>query len=636
MTEFFLSIINMSISASWLILAVLILRFASRKAPKWVNVLLWGIVALRLICPLTIESPVSLIPKSVGNGALVSEWMDTYVGEVSIIHDDSMHYEAAVTAGREPISDGNGGHYVVTKYDQLGEPSTIRNSIMPVLSIIWITGMVSLILYTTISYIKLRRKVATAVLYTNNVFQSENVVSPFVLGVLRPRIYIPFKLEGQDLEHVVAHERAHIQRRDHWWKPLGFLLLTIHWFNPLMWLAYILLCRDIELACDEKVIKKLDNEQRANYTQALVTCSVNRKVIAACPLAFGEVGVKDRVKSVMNYKKPAFWIIVLAVITCVIVAVCFLTNPLNGEPQPTQVSDTNTNINTNTDTGTTYIYENEGFPNNFTITLYENGTFTYYEGWYSSYLGIGSWVQEGDIITLTDDDNVGYPLVNHFRLDGRNLVFLAEDSSNFIYVKIKDGECFYHWSDALTNKDLPQIDTKLELEAFNNLLSGDRTLLNSEQAAMWWIPDFQDGVLEYEYTYMDLDGDNVLELLIQMVDSPEGYNGVFNYENGELFCWNSDAMEMSGRDYPLTNGTMVRQYDFNGTRSYTVFQYLPNGETETLSTFFAREELIDESSTDPCPYYTIDGHEVDKAVFDEQLKNSITSQRLTRSDWIKN
>jgi len=135
-------------------------------------------------------------------------------------------------------------------------------------------------------------------------------------------------MDEQDLRHVVAHEQAHIRRRDHWWKPLGFLLLTIHWFNPLMWLAYMLLCRDIELACDEKVIKELGNKQRADYTQALVACSVNRRMIAACPLAFGEVGVKERVKSVMNYKKPAFWVIILAVIACVIVAVCFLTNPV--------------------------------------------------------------------------------------------------------------------------------------------------------------------------------------------------------------------------------------------------------------------------------------------------------------------
>ena len=192
---------------------------------------------------------------------------------------------------------------------------------------IWIFGMIALALYTAISYWRLRRKVDTAVRYKDNIFQSENVSFPFVLGIIKPRIYLPFKMNGQYLEHVVAHEQAHVCRKDHWWKPLGFLLLMIHWFNPLMWLAYVLLCRDIELACDEKVIKELGNEQRGDYTQALVACSVNRRMIAACPLAFGEVSVKERVKSVMNYKKPAFWVIIISVIVCVGVAVCFLTNP---------------------------------------------------------------------------------------------------------------------------------------------------------------------------------------------------------------------------------------------------------------------------------------------------------------------
>jgi len=280
------------------------------------------------IFPFTIESPISMIPDSVGNGKLVSSWMDDYIDDIDIHHPDSVYYDAAIGAGREPISDGEGGYYVVTKHDQLGEPATIENTVMPVLSVVWIVGMVSLALYTVISYFLLRRKLDTAVRYNDNTYQSENVSSPFVLGIIKPRIYLPFKIDPQNLDHVIAHEQAHLHRGDHLWKPLGFLLLTIHWFNPLMWLAYVLLCRDIELACDEKVIKTLDCEQRADYTQALVACSVNRTMIAACPLAFGEVGVKERVKSVMNYKKPAFWIILLSVAACAAVAVCFLTNPV--------------------------------------------------------------------------------------------------------------------------------------------------------------------------------------------------------------------------------------------------------------------------------------------------------------------
>lgn len=310
MNEFFLKIINMSISASWLIFAVLILRLVLKKAPKWVNVLLWGIVAIRLICPFSFESALSLIPSA-----------ETFPKK--IISGPSFDVQSGITPVDNRINDYLGDRY----FEGVTVPANNGNTIMTILTIVWTIGILLLVAYTVISYWRLHREIDTAVRYKDNIFQSENVSSPFVLGLIKPRIYLPFKLDGQDMEHVVAHEQAHIRRKDHWWKPLGFLLLTIHWFNPLMWLAYVLLCRDIELACDEKVIKGLSNEQRADYTQALVACSVNRRMIAACPLAFGEVGVKERVKSVMNYKKPAFWVIIIAVIVCVGVAVCFLTNP---------------------------------------------------------------------------------------------------------------------------------------------------------------------------------------------------------------------------------------------------------------------------------------------------------------------
>lgn len=311
MNELFLKIINMSISASWLVLVVLILRFVLKKAPKWVNILLWGIVAIRLICPFSFESALSLIPSA-----------ETFPEKV--ISGPSFDVQTGITPVDNRINDYLGDRY----FEGVTVPANNGNNIMTILTIVWTIGILLLVAYTVISYWRLRRKVDTAVRYKDNIFQSENVKSPFVLGIIKPRIYLPFIMNGQDLEHVVAHEQAHIHRKDHWWKPFGFLLLTIHWFNPLVWLAYVLLCRDIELACDEKVIKELGNEQRADYTQALVACSVNRRMIAACPLAFGEVGVKDRVKSVMNYKKPAFWGVVLAVIVCVFVAVCFLTNPV--------------------------------------------------------------------------------------------------------------------------------------------------------------------------------------------------------------------------------------------------------------------------------------------------------------------
>ena len=312
MNEIFLKVINMSISAGWLVLAVLVLRLLLKKAPKWTSVLLWGIVAVRLLCPFSIESALSLIPSA--QTVPVGIEMDATPAIDSGINAINSVVNPVISASFTP------------------HPAASANPLqiwIPVASILWIAGMVIMLLYTAVSYWQLRYKVRTAVLFRDNIFQSEHVGSPFVLGIVRPKIYLPFKMDDEDLELVIAHEQAHIRRKDHWWKPLGFLLLAIHWFNPLVWLGYVLLCRDIELACDEKVIKELDNAQKADYTQALLVCSIGRKRIAACPLAFGEVGVKERVRSVMNYKKPAFWIVLLAIIICIAVALCFLTDPID-------------------------------------------------------------------------------------------------------------------------------------------------------------------------------------------------------------------------------------------------------------------------------------------------------------------
>lgn len=314
MSELFLKTLNMSISASWVVLAVIVFRFVLKKAPRWVNVLLWGMVAVRLVCPFSIESVFCLVPSA-----------NTLPQEV--ISGPSFEVQTGVAIVDNPIN-----NYLDDRYfEGVTVPANNGFHVMMVLSMIWLLGMAGMLAYTAISYFRLHRKVETAVLLRENMFQSEQVGSPFVLGIIKPRIYLPFNIEAITLEHVIAHEQAHIKRFDHWWKPLGFLLLTIHWFNPLLWLAYVLLCRDIELACDEKVIKNLNHEEKADYSRALLTCSlntgINRRMISACPLAFGEVSVKDRVKSVLNYKKPGFWMIVLAVVACVVVAVCFLTNP---------------------------------------------------------------------------------------------------------------------------------------------------------------------------------------------------------------------------------------------------------------------------------------------------------------------
>ena len=311
MSELFLKIVNMSISASWVVVAVLALRFCLKKAPKWVNVLLWGIVAARMVFPFSIESVLSLIPSA----ETISP---------TIMMEQSPSVQTGVPALNHVINPVISGSFTPA-------PGASANPLqiwIPVLTGIWLFGIAALFLYSAVSYWRLHRKVCEAVILRGNIYQSEKVCSPFVLGIIKPKIYLPYHMDSREMDHVIAHEQTHIRRKDHWWKPLGFLLLTIHWFNPLMWLSYVLLCRDIELACDEKVIGKMGNAQRADYTQALVACSVDRRLIAACPLAFGEIGVKERVKSVMNYKKPAFWIVLASVIVCAVIAVCFLTNPI--------------------------------------------------------------------------------------------------------------------------------------------------------------------------------------------------------------------------------------------------------------------------------------------------------------------
>ena len=310
MSAVFLKVLNMSMTASWLILAVVLTRLILKKAPKWIPCLLWGLVAIRLICPFSFESVLSLIPSSETIPANIALQPEPAINSGITIVNEAVNPVVAESFTPAPTDSAN--------------PLQI---VIPVAAILWIAGIVIMLAYALISYLKLKKTVSVCVPVGERLLACDEVKAPFILGVFRPVIYVPSSMSGKTLAHVIRHERAHLQRHDHWWKPLGFLLLSVYWFNPLCWIAYILLCRDIEMACDEKVIRDMDKDDMAAYSQALLDCSFPRKRIAACPLAFGEVGVKERVKGVLNYKKPAFWIIVVAVAACVVTGVCFLTNP---------------------------------------------------------------------------------------------------------------------------------------------------------------------------------------------------------------------------------------------------------------------------------------------------------------------
>ena len=425
----FLTLLHMSLAASALVVVVMVLRLLLKRAPKAIHCALWAMVALRLLLPFSVESPFSLIPQDVAERELLTEWQDDYVGDVTVIYDDSALYQDAVAAGREPFADGEGGYYVVTAPDRLDAPDTVETAVLPILGWVWLAGCIAMLLYAAVSFFRIRKRVQLSLPLRDNIWRCEAVDSPFILGFFRPNIYLPYHMDEGQAQYVIAHEEAHLRRRDHWWKPLGFLLLAVYWFNPLLWVAYILLCRDIELACDERVIRDMDASAKKAYSEALLSCSLPRHMVAACPLAFGEVGVKKRIASVLNYKKPAFWVLVVAILACVVVAVCFLTSPKD------------------TIEGKVYTYEKSGVLGNFTISLFEDGTFHYTEGMASSYLATGKWTEKGNILTLTDDENLGYKLVNRFRKDGDTLYFIAEDSSNFLYVTVQDGERFTYTLD---------------------------------------------------------------------------------------------------------------------------------------------------------------------------------------------
>lgn len=317
--DILINILNMSLTASWIILAVILMRVIFKKAPKWINCILWGLVALRLAIPFSFESIFSLIPSQEVTKETIS----------SISSATGSHTSQAITSAN-PVTNSS---YIVQSgtetLESMSNSPSFEFSTLKILSAIWFIGMLAMLIYALISYIKLKKEVAPSIKKEKNIYICDNINSPFILGIFRPKIYLPSNTKSSEVDFVISHEKAHLKRLDHIWKPLGFVILSVHWFNPLCWAAYILLCRDIELACDEKVVREYDADDKKLYSEALLNCSVDRKKIAACPLAFGEIGVKERIKSILNYKKPTVWIITAVLLASIIVTVCLMTNPIS-------------------------------------------------------------------------------------------------------------------------------------------------------------------------------------------------------------------------------------------------------------------------------------------------------------------
>ena len=311
----FLQFLNMSITASFLIIAVILLRIIFKNMPKWIRCLMWGMVGIRLAVPFSFESVFSVIPNA-------QSYDNSSVSSTAYVATDVSAYSQNVS----------------------NEVVNSPFNLLSVISILWIVGIVIMLGYMLGSYIRVHLLVRESVKVKENIWMCDHINSPFVLGVFNPKIYLISDMNKKEIDYVVAHERAHLKRQDNIWKPLGFVLLCIYWFNPLCWFAYHLFNKDVELACDEKVIKDLGKKSKKAYSNALLSCSAESKLISACPLAFGENNVKQRIKNVLSYKNPKIYVVVSALAVCAVVGVMFMTNPLSASAKDESVKNPENSI----------------------------------------------------------------------------------------------------------------------------------------------------------------------------------------------------------------------------------------------------------------------------------------------------
>lgn len=648
-------LLNMSLTASVAIVCVLLLRLMLKKAPKVISYALWAVVLFRLLCPVSIVSSFSLF------GLMDAPTAESTKLTTSIeyVPENIVHTEyPAVTLPMPGVSDAinntlpSGQEQLVA--DPLEAPVTFA-------TYVWIAGVLVMAAYSVISYRRLRQKLLTASPLRDNIYLADEITSPFVMGLIRPKIYLPSDMEEREQVYIIRHEQHHIHRGDHIIKALAFLALSIHWFNPLVWVAFIYSNKDMEMSCDEAVVKKMGTGILADYTASLLSLATGKHIIAGMPLAFGEGDTKGRIRNLANWRKPAFWVVLVAVIACVALAVGLMTNPaaerefpINGsnvseldtemvvekiakaeglenssqllvdadnfdlmftsdfnwandgairflygqnqkyysaqlrmfhddnkyfitdrsewiepekifllshyldalkympqeeirqlspdadgysvfmrhegapsdyervlkysqngvnsndgwyihlEVQPLHEVEGggyngtgdevihlfyNSGDNRDDIAGKTYLYDGEGFGGSFTITLYEDGTFSYYEGMLSSYIALGSWKQDGDIITLTDDGHGGYGLVNHFKFDSETLTFVEKGSDNFVYLKIKDGEKFHCTGESF--KQIHATDGAMQIMPSQKLSLNDVIMLSQKGYDLTW-SDFDD------------------------------------------------------------------------------------------------------------------------------------------------
>ena len=322
MGDLVLKLFNMSINAGFVILAVLIIRTLTQKAPKFINVLLWLAVVLRLTIPFSLESVLSVIPSKEVITTTAAPTVSQNV--TSAVTEALPQVDIGVPVINETVNE-----YISESVINTPNAEKTFIDIMLILGIIWAVGVAVCLMYTTVSYLRLKRNVRISLLKQDNIYYCDNIALPFILGIIRPKIYLPSDIAEEDEVYVLLHEKAHLKRKDYLWKPIGFILLSVYWFNPLVWVAYIMFCRDVELACDEKAVKGMTKKEKIEYSKSLVNCSINQKLVTVNPLTFGGISVKSRIKNILNYKKPSVWVILVVVLLSCFLLVGFMTDPVD-------------------------------------------------------------------------------------------------------------------------------------------------------------------------------------------------------------------------------------------------------------------------------------------------------------------
>lgn len=390
MIAVFLTLVNRSIIAGELVLTVILLRLLLKNAPKWLMVPLWGFVAFRLICPFSIESPFSMILNSEPIPVDICESRNSAVNRGLSVFDQTVNPLITGKFHSDPVDGVN--------------PLQI---IISVAVILWGIGALLMFLYMVISFIRIRLLTREAVLDTDHIWICDRAPAPFLFGILKPRIYLPSSVRRTDMEYIIAHENAHLKRGDHIWKILGFIILSIYWFHPLLWVAYVLFCRDIEFACDERVLKEQGYDIKKPYAEALIHCSFSPRKITACPLAFGEVCVKKRIERILRYRKPARNTILITGAVLVLTACFLLTNPKSqAEPEGTYTCVTDH------DTAVLFLSA-------------ENQECSFSCSMLSSFFFTGTYLESGNHIILSSDDGKD---TYTFRRKNDQLIFVADKS----------------------------------------------------------------------------------------------------------------------------------------------------------------------------------------------------------------